>query len=100
MPAYMIAICEITNPGPGLKEYSEKSAKISASYGGKYLVKSPNKDVREGDALQGKVTIIAEFPSMEKLQAFYTSPEYQEAKQHRAGTGTYEIAFYEGVTPE
>jgi len=97
MPAYMIAICEITNPGPGLKEYSEKSSVISASYGGKYLVKSPNGDIKEGDQLQGKVTIIAEFPSMEKLQAFYNSAEYQEAKQHREGTGNYEIAFYDGV---
>ena len=97
MPAYMVAICEITNPGPGLKEYSEQSAKISASYGGKYLVRTPNGDVKEGGQLSGKVTIISEFPSMEKLQEFYNDPDYQEDKKLREGTGNYEIAFYDGL---
>lgn len=97
MPAYMIAVCEITNPGPGLKKYSEESAKISASYGGKYLTRGMAGDVIEGDLMKGKFVIVSEFPSMEKLHAFYNDPEYQAVKKHREGTGTYEIAFVEGL---
>jgi len=93
----MIAICEITNPGPGLKEYSEKSAKISAGYGGTYRVRSPSANVVEGEQLQGKVMIVAEFPSMEKLNGFYNSPEYQAVKPLREDSGNFEIAFYEAV---
>lgn len=97
MSAYMIAICEITNPGPGLKEYSEKSAKISASHGGKYIVRGPSANVVEGDVLQGKVTIIAEFPSLDALNAFYNDPEYQAVKPLREDAGNFEIAFYDGI---
>ena len=97
MSAYMIAVCEITNPGPALKQYSEESARISAGYGGKYLVRGMAGEVIEGDLLQGKFMIISEFPSMEKLQAFYHDAEYQEVKKLREGTGTYQIAFCDGI---
>jgi len=97
MAAYMVAVCDITNPGPGLKTYSEKSAKLSASYGGKYLVRSPAGETVEGELLKGKHIIISEFPSMEKLNEFYNDPEYREAKKSREGTGTYEIIFCAGV---
>jgi len=84
MAAYMVAVCDITNPGPGLKTYSEKSAKLSASYGGKYLVRSPVGETIEGELLKGKHIIISEFPSMEKLNEFYNDPEYQEKQgRHR-----------------
>jgi len=95
MPAYMVAVCEITNPTPGLKIYSEESAKISASHGGKYLVRGMAGEVVEGELMQGKYIIISEFPSMEKLQAFFNDPEYQEVKKNREGTGHYEIGFFE-----
>lgn len=97
MSAYMIALCEITNPGPGLKEYSEKSAQISASHGGEYLVRGPSGNVVEGDVLKGKVTIIARFPSMDALNAFYNDPDYQTIKPLREDAGNFEIAFYEGL---
>lgn len=97
MPAYMIAVCEITNPGEGLKKYSAESAKISAAYGGKYLVRSIAGAVIEGDLMKGRYVIVSEFPSMAKLNEFYESPEYQEAKQYREGTGHYEIGFFEGA---
>ncbi len=97
MAAYMLAICEITNPGPGLKTYSEESAKISASYGGKYLVRGMAGEIIEGDMMKGKVIIISEFPSMDKLNEFYRDPAYQEVKKHREGTGTYQIVFCEGL---
>ncbi len=97
MAAYMVAVCDITNPGPGLKTYSEKSAAISALYGGKYLVRSPVGEPVEGELLKGRVVIISEFPSMEKLNEFYNDPEYQEVKKHREGTGTYDIIFCKGT---
>jgi uncharacterized protein (DUF1330 family) len=97
MAAYMIAICEITNPGPGLKAYSEASAKISASYGGKYLVRGMAGEIIEGDMLKGKYIIITEFPSMDKLNAFCNDPTYKEVKKQREGTGTYQIVSCEGV---
>ena len=97
MPAYMIAVCQITNPGEGLKNYSQKSAEITARHGGKYLVRGPAGELFEGEFMKGRMVIISEFPTMEALTACYHSEEYQEAKKMREGTGTYDVAFFEGV---
>ena len=41
MAAYLLAVCEITKPGPGLKEYSEKSAELIKKNGGEYVLRGP-----------------------------------------------------------
>ena len=99
MSAYMIAICEITNPNEGLKRYSQKSAELTAQYGGTYKVRGMAGEHIEGDFLKGRLLIMSEFPSMDKLLEFYNCDEYQEAKKDREGTGNYEIAFFDGLPP-
>lgn len=96
MPAYILSIIEITNPGPNLKKYSEESARLAVKHGGKYVVRGRPASVVSGDKLANKVAIMLEFPSMDQLNAFYTSDEYQkDCKPLREGTGIYDIAFYE-----
>ena len=49
-----------------------------------------------GALLTNKVVILLEFPSMENLNAFYSSDAYQkDCKPLREGTGIYDIAFFE-----
>jgi len=97
MAAYQIAICEITNPKPEMKEYAAKSGEIVASLGGEYIVRGPAADVKEGEFLKGKVILITRFPTMEQLQSFWDSEEYKAVKGMRDGTGIYDIAIFEGV---
>ena len=100
MAAYMVAVCEITNMKPSMKEYAERSAQLVEKNGGKYLVRGPQAENYEGDVLDGKLLIMAEFPTMEQLHAFVKSDEYQnEVSPLREGTGNYHVAFYEGVAP-
>jgi len=100
MPAYILSIVEVTNPGPKLKEYSELSAKLARQHGGKYVIRGKSPSVVSGQLLTNKVVILLEFPSMENLNAFYTSDAYQkDCKPLREGTGIYDIAFYESPPP-
>jgi uncharacterized protein (DUF1330 family) len=52
-------------------------------------------DMLEGDPIEGAV--ILSFPSMAAAQAWYHSPAYQEAMQHRLKAADYTIFITEGV---
>jgi uncharacterized protein (DUF1330 family) len=75
MAGYLIVNMEVTDP-KGYEEYGQKVAPIVAKFGGHYIVRGG--DVR---ALEGnfpiKLLVIVEFPSVEAVQKFYDSPEYQ-----------------------
>ena len=96
MAAYMLAVCKITNPKPEMKEYAQKSAALAQQHGAKYLLRGAPAENYEGDLLEGKMVILAEFPSMDDLQAYVKGDEYQNnIKPLREGTGEYHISFYE-----
>jgi len=99
MAAYMLAVCNITNPKPEMKLYAEKSAALMRQHGGKYLVRGKPAENHDGDLLKNPVVILTEFPTMEDLQAFIKGDEYQKnIKPLRDGTGEYHIAFYEAAS--
>ena len=96
MSAYILSVIEVTNPGPNLKKYSEESARLARQHGGKYVLRGKSANVVSGTLFANKVVILLEFPSMESLNAFYTSDAYQkECKPLREGTGIYDIGFFE-----
>ncbi len=96
MAAYILSVIEVTNPGPNLKKYSEDSARLARSHGGTYVLRGKAASVVSGTLLANKVVIMLEFPSMESLNAFYTSDAYQkECKPLREGTGIYDIGIFE-----
>ena len=96
MPAYIVALCEVTNPNDNFKKYSAESARLSKQHGGKYTIRGKSSDVMDGEYFEKNAVVITEFPTMEALLGFYNNPEYQnEIKPLREGTGNYEIAFFE-----
>ena len=98
MPAYLVAVCEVTNPNENFKKYSVESAKLVQQHGGKYIVRGPAASVLKGDDLKGKAVIISEFPSMEALEGFVHSDAYvNDVAPLREGTGVYNFAAYEGL---
>lgn len=101
MPAYILSVVEVTNPGPRFKQYAEESARLAKSHGGRYVIRGKASQVLSGDLLGKKAVILLEFPTMEKLQGFYTSSEYQnDCKPLREGTGIYDIGFFESPPPD
>lgn len=100
MPAYLIAICEVTNPNDNFKKYAAESAKLIAAHGGKYAIRGPAASIVKGEALQGKVVIMTEWESLEQLDGFLNDETYvNEVMPLREGTGNYEIATYASAPP-
>ncbi len=98
MPAYLVAVCQVTDPNENFKKYSAESAKLLQEHGGKYIVRGPAAEVLKGDLLKGKAVIISEFPDMAKLKGFVTDEKYvNEIAPLREGTGIYDFACYEAV---
>lgn len=96
MPAYILSVVEVTNPGPNFKKYSEESARLARLHGGKYVIRGKSTKVVSGTLFGNKAVVMLEFPSMEQLNAFHDSDEYQKGcKPLREGTGIYDIGFFE-----
>lgn len=91
---YLIAHAVVTNPEAWAK-YSAGTKIALDKFGGKPLVRGGQCEIVEGDGFQRNVVL--EFPSYEAALGYIRSPEYAEAKKHRAGAGTMHLTIVEGV---
>lgn len=96
MAAYLLAICDVTNPNENFKKYIGRSSEMIEKHGGKYVVRGPAKQNIKGDLLEGKIVILSEFPSLDAIDEMLADPEYvNEVAPLREGTGEYHFAAYE-----
>jgi uncharacterized protein (DUF1330 family) len=94
MPAYMVFTREKTRNAAKLAEYKqlvpptfvEHPVAVRASHG-RY-------EVLEGPATEE--VIILEFANYDAAKAWYDSPEYQAARQHRFQGGDYRCIIHRG----
>ena len=75
MAAYLIAEHVITDAAK-FDEYRTKVGPMIAGYGGRYLTKGGSHKLPEGGHWQPERVVIIEFPDMDRLNAWYNSPEY------------------------
>ena len=100
MAAFLVSVCEVTNPHDDFRRYVQLSGELLKKHGGQYVVRGPEAENLEGDALKGKVVVVTKFENMEKLKGFYACDEYQKNIKHlRDGSGVYDIACYEEAAP-
>ena len=94
MPAYVIALVAVTN----LQEivtYAEQVDATVTKYGGRFTVKGgPVAEVLEGDLLPHTVTIL-EFPTLERAQSWYRSPEYRDIVHHRHEGASSQVILFQ-----
>ena len=96
MAAYLLAVCDVTNPNENFKKYIGRSGEMIAKHGGEYLVRGKASQNLKGELLEGKIVIITKWASMDALNTFLTDPEYVNAVAPlRDGTGEYHFAAYE-----
>jgi uncharacterized protein (DUF1330 family) len=95
MAAYLIADIEITDP-EGYQEYRRLVAPTVAKFGGKFLARGGRSESLEGNWTPKRLVII-EFPSWEKLEAWYDSPEYEPALELRQRCAVSRLVMTEGV---
>jgi uncharacterized protein (DUF1330 family) len=100
MSAYLISQVEVLIPEEWEKYRSIAAAAI-ARYGGEYLVRGASPEVIEGDweppHADRQVIIVSEFPSMERLHEWYSSPEYAPALAIRQTAVKRRLLFVQGV---
>ena len=80
MSAYIIVRVEVFD-ADGMQVYRGQVPDAVAKYGGRFLVRGPS-TVLEGDD-DGRHTVVLEFPDMEKLNAFWSGPEYSALRALR-----------------
>jgi uncharacterized protein (DUF1330 family) len=94
LPAFYIAEFEVTDP-EGLKPYSARVASTLEPFGGRFIVRGGKIAPLEGEAPKGLVVIA--FESMEKAQAWYDSPAYQELRPIRHKAAKSLVFIVEGT---
>jgi uncharacterized protein (DUF1330 family) len=95
MPAYVVVSVDIRDP-VRYEDYKTIVPGSLAPYGGRFLVRGGQVHVREGHWNRDRFVIL-EFPTLERAQAWYDSPEYAKAKALRHATSTADLFMVEGV---
>lgn len=86
MSVFLIADIKVTNDG-WVPAYATNVHKLVEKHGGKYLTRSGNIAVLEGEPKDSTLIALLQFPSAEALQAFANDPEYEPyARSRRAGS--------------
>jgi uncharacterized protein (DUF1330 family) len=78
---YLYAEFEVLDPAE-FEKYRERVGAVSASFGGRYVVRRAEPEVLDGDWPPKRLVII-EFDSPARVRAFYDSPAYQAILPHR-----------------
>ncbi len=92
--AYLLVQVDVTN-AQQYGEYAKLSPAIIEKFGGRFLARGGRSTTLEGPPAPGRVVVI-EFPSYERAQAFYNSPEYVAARKVRAGAAKAQFVLVEG----
>ena len=95
MTAYLVSRIEVTDEEQ-FARYRDASIPVAESYGAQYLARSDEIDVLDGGD-DGRRLVIISFPDMKTLKAFWNSPEYQAARQHRLGAARIDIVALPGL---
>ena len=100
MAAYLISQVEVLDE-EGWQRYREIAAPAIAKYGGRYLIRGAMPEVIEGDwappHAERQQIIVAEFPTMQQLHAWYRSDEYAPALAERGTAVARRLLFVQGI---
>ena len=91
---YVIAQVDVSNPQQ-YAEYAKQSPGIIDKFGGRFLARAGRTVTLEGTPARSRVVII-EYPSFERAQAWFASPEYQKAMKMREGAANAQFIVIEG----
>ncbi len=94
MPAYIVVEVEVHDPNR-YEDYKRMVPPSLTPYGGRFIVRGGKVETLEGD-WSPKRFVIVEFPSLEKAKAWWSSPEYSEAKALRQATAKSQMIVVEG----
>ncbi len=94
MVAYVVSLNDIENAA-AFEQYAAIARRITPLHGGRVIARGPGVSL-EGDDVPSRVLVI-EFDSEEQARAFYTSSEYETARQLRSGAGQVRLLLVPGA---
>ncbi len=95
MTAYMVFTREKTLDQSELDTYSKMVPPSIAGHALKTHALYGKQEVLEGSPMEG--VVILSFPTFEEAKAWYDSPAYTEARQHRLKGSEYRVVIVQGV---
>jgi uncharacterized protein (DUF1330 family) len=94
--AYYVAEFQATNTD-AIKPYSTQVESTFKPYGGRFIVRGGELNVKEGFSAQGRLVII-QFDSLKKALDWYNSAEYQKIIPIRHSAGNSRTYIVEGLS--
>jgi uncharacterized protein (DUF1330 family) len=95
--AFIVAEVQVHDTA-AYRPYAQRAAQIVAQYGGHYIVRGGKTESIEGAKPADRIAII-EFPSLDALNRFESSPEYRDVVGIRHKNATSRVFAVEGVVP-
>ena len=90
----IVARITVTDPA-AYAAYAKGAGEAMKLHGARVLARGGRHEALEGEA-RGR-NVIIEFETFEQAKAYFNSPEYQAARQHRNGAAMGEFVVVEGV---
>lgn len=94
MTAYIVSRVSIEDSA-AMKDYMADAPATVAAYGGKYLVRTPDIEVLEGEADYNRMVVL-EFPDKKSALDWYHSDDYRELRQNRWRAASAHIVVLPG----
>ena len=94
-PVYMVAINEISDQEGYTKQYLPTAQKTIKEHGGAYVAAGPGTQI-DGSFPKGRVVILR-WESMEALNGWRHSPEYEAIRKVGEGFAKYNVVAVNGV---
>jgi len=95
LAAYLIAEISVEDPD-AYRGYPERATPTLAPRGGRFLVRGGATVTLEGDWDPERIVVL-EFESVEQARAWWSSPEYAEARALRQSSATTRMIIVEAV---
>jgi len=99
-PAFVIVERTATT-GPEIiqQEYANLAREILPKYAARYLARSQENTLLEGDGVAPCCMAILQFPNMDAVKSWYGSAENQEASKVRQSGARFRIIAVQGLPP-
>ncbi|MFH1314270.1 MAG: DUF1330 domain-containing protein [Candidatus Eisenbacteria bacterium] len=95
MSAYIIVKMEVTDMEQ-YKKYIAATPAVVAEFGGRFIARGGETVTLEGPEEKRRV-VLMEFPSLDKIKAFFGSPVYREARKLRESAAVASIVAVDGA---
>ena len=96
MPAYVIALIDVTDRDAYVEKYAKFTPPTLAKFGGMGIVRTDNVKGLEGADIPSRVVVL-EFPDMAAAEGWYNSPEYQKLVPMRQAAATGKLILVDGA---